>query len=230
VILDNEEMIAMVAERLGALCEQVAFLGGATVSLFLTSAGAAEPRSTLDVDAIVRVSTRLEYEALSRKLRALRFKEDTSEGAPACRWLVDGVTIDLVPIGETVLGFGSRWFAEAYAHAELRTIAGISLKVVTAPYFVVTKLEAFKGRGRGDYAASQDIEDLIAVVDGRDELVTEVAEAEIGVRRYLAREIQRLLGNRRFRTTLPGHLPPDEGSQQRLSVVVERLQRLASLK
>lgn len=40
-----------------------------------------------------------------------------------------------------------------------------------APYFCATKLEAFGGRGKNDYLASHDLEDLITVVDGRPELL-----------------------------------------------------------
>ena len=48
---------------------------------------------------------------------------------------------------------------------------GLRIRVVTAPYFVATKLEAFRGRGRGDYISSHDLEDLLAVIDGRDVIV-----------------------------------------------------------
>src|SRR5205807_2395890 len=44
---------------------------------------------------------------------------------------------------------------------------GLMLRVVTAPFFLGTKLEAFKGCGKNDYFASHDLEDLIAVIDGR---------------------------------------------------------------
>ena len=36
--------------------------------------------------------------------------------------------------------------------------AGLRIRVVTAPYFLATKLEAFRGRKRGDYANSHDLE------------------------------------------------------------------------
>src|ERR1700682_5225818 len=48
------------------------------------------------------------------------------------------------------------------------------IRVVTAAFFVATKLEAFKGRGKGDFFGSRDLEDLISVVDGRATLVAEI--------------------------------------------------------
>jgi len=62
---------------------------------------------------------------------------------------------------------------DAAQETELQT--GLHIRVVTAPYFLATKLEAFRGRGRDDYANSHDLEDLLTVIDGRETLVQEVA-------------------------------------------------------
>ena len=47
----------------------------------------------------------------------------------------------------------------------------ISVRVITAPYFIATKLEAFFDRGRGDFLGSSDLEDIITVLDGRDDIL-----------------------------------------------------------
>src|SRR5947208_11844436 len=61
------------------------------------------------------------------------------------------------------------------------------------------------------------LEDLIAVVDGRAELVGEIQAAQSDVRSYLAKEITKLLGTRGFGDALPGHLAPDSASQDRIT-------------
>ena len=43
---------------------------------------------------------------------------------------------------------------------------GLRICVVRAPYFLATKLEPFRGRGKGDYANSHDLEDLLTVHAG----------------------------------------------------------------
>jgi hypothetical protein len=98
--------------------------------------------------------------------------------------------------------------------------------VVTAPFFVATKLEAFKGRGCGDFFGSHDLEDLIAVVDGRASLI---AEATAALRAYVRNEVRTLLATAGFHDALPGYLLPDEASQARITTVVQRLEALASL-
>jgi hypothetical protein len=85
--------------------------------------------------------------------------------------------------------------------------SGRKIRIVTAPYFLATKLEAFDGRGGGNYMLSHDIEDIVAVLDGRPELVEEVRQAEDPLRRYLADRFTVLLQESRFLDALPGHLP-----------------------
>jgi len=70
---------------------------------------------------------------------------------------------------------------------------------------------------------------LIAVVDGRAELVGEIKAAQSDVRSYLAKEIMQLLGAREFLDALPGHLAPDSASQERITTVMTRLREIASL-
>jgi hypothetical protein len=80
---------------------------------------------------------------------------------------------------------------------------GLRLRVVTGVYFCATKLEAFVGRGNSDYQASHDLEDLIAVVDGRAELVDEILAGPKDVRAYITTEIKNLLATPAFEDALP---------------------------
>jgi hypothetical protein len=100
---------------------------------------------------------------------------------------------------------------------------------VTAVHFCATKLEAFAGRGKGDYQSSHDLEDLIAVVDGRVELVKEIYSGPEDVCAYIAAEIGKLLATPQFLDALPGYLLPDQTSQARVSILLERLKKIAAI-
>jgi hypothetical protein len=89
----------------------------------------------------------------------------------------------------------------------------IVIRTITAPYFLVTKLEAFRSRGKEDYFASHDLEDFVAVVDGRSSLAAEVETASTDLRMYVAEAVRALLVEPRFLDALPGFLLPDEASQ-----------------
>jgi hypothetical protein len=70
---------------------------------------------------------------------------------------------------------------------------------------------------------------LIAVIDGRSELVSEIRVAAGDVRGYIAKEIKRLLSLSTFMDALPGHVPPDAASQERVGTIISRLEEIASL-
>ena len=192
------DMVVLVARGLGALREEVAFLGGAVTGLLITDPAAPEIRPTDDVDVIVEVASQVAYASLGRRLRVLGFREDKSEGAPTCRWIFSGQKVDVMPTSAEVLGFANRWYASALREAETRRVGGLALRVVTAPYFLATKLEAFDGRGQGDYRASHDLEDLVAIVDGRLELADEVAASPRALRTYLKKRFREMLDEPAF--------------------------------
>lgn len=102
--------------------------------------------------------------------------------------------------------------------------------MVTAPYFLATKFAAFDGRGEGDYTLSHDMEDIIAVVDGRPEIVEEVRGSDEGLRIHLAARFAALLRDAKFTAALPGHLPGDAASQARVPLVMERMTTISERK
>jgi len=109
----NVAMVEKVAVHLGDLKPRVVFLGGAATGLLLTDPGAPPIRATKDVDVIVQIGSRLEYRSLEKELLALGFKQDRSEGAPLCRWMIDGLLLDVMPTDPSLLGFSNRWYPEA---------------------------------------------------------------------------------------------------------------------
>ncbi|MEI8078988.1 MAG: hypothetical protein WCH61_05090, partial [bacterium] len=197
------------------------------LGLLITDPAAAAIRPTKDVDVLLGTRKRAAHTDMEAALRKHGFRHDMSEGAPICRWWLDDILVDLLPVNQEVWGWESKWFAEALQHARnVETAGGVSVRVVTAPFLLATKLEAFKGRGDFDWYGSQDLEDIIALVDGRPELVEEAVSAPSGLRCYLATEISRLLATPGFQDAMPGHLPPDPASQRRLPIVLNRLRQI----
>jgi hypothetical protein len=225
----NTDLLKEVAKRLGPLLSEVVFVGGCTTSLFITDEAAAEVRPTFDVDVIAEITSYADFANFSDRLRSLGFREDTSKGAPVYRWVIDGMKLDVMPIDEKILGFTNRWYRSGMDAAnEIELEPGLCIRVITAPYFVATKLEAFKGRGRDDYANSHDLEDLLAVLDGREEIVEEMVHAG-EVRSFVVEQFRTLLETPAFTDALPGYLLPDAGSQGRLPILMNRLAKISQL-
>ncbi|MDZ7661658.1 hypothetical protein [Thiohalophilus sp.] len=223
----NLDILMLAVERLGELADEMVFLGGCATGLLITDPAAPPIRVTRDVDAIVQVVSRAGFYKLSEKLRATGFKEDISDEAPICRWVADKVIMDVMPTDTRILGFGNKWYAPAMEHSQdIELPNGKIIHLVSAPYFLVTKLEAFDGRGAGDYLMSHDIEDIIAVLDGRPEIVDEVRQSEAELAKELSERFQNLLREPRFVDAVSGHMPSDETSQARVSIILNTMKEL----
>ncbi|HYL72931.1 MAG TPA: hypothetical protein VEU96_01945 [Bryobacteraceae bacterium] len=225
----NREQLTVAAQLLRPLLGELVFVGGCATGLLITDPGAGDPRSTLDVDAIAEITSYAEYVEFGARLRELGFAEDSSEDALLCRWVQDRTILDVMPLDEKILGFSNRWYRDAMTSSVTHKLADdLDIRILTAPFFIATKLDAFKGRGRGDLLLSPDLEDVITVVDGRASLLAEVRAEAADLQLYIRTEIGGLLAAAGFLNALPGYLLPDAASQARIAIVLERLKELAS--
>jgi len=168
----NFQLLVDAAKLLKPILGELVFVGGCTTALLITDRAAADVRPTYDVDAIAEITSYVGYAEFSGRLKALGFREDMQEGAPLCRWCQQTTTLDVMPLDGKILGFKNRWYGPAMETAEERELEpDLKILMVSPVYFCASKLEAFGDRGKNDYLGSRDLEDLIAVVDGRAELV-----------------------------------------------------------
>jgi len=227
----NVAMLERVARSLGPeLCSQFVFVGGAAAGLLITDVAMPAIRRTDDVDIVTSAQDLADYYRFEAQLRSLGFMQDQSPDSPVCRWRVDGVALDLLPTQEEILGFTNQWYRMGVATAQTLTLpSGVPIRVLRAPEFIATKLEAFYGRGGGDYLFSHDMGDIISVIDGRASLLNECHESLAPLREYLAAQFQHLLTHRSFVDALPGHLPPDLASQARLPDLLIKIKHISEL-
>ncbi len=149
-----------------------------------------------------------EYARFGTALRARGFNQGTVAADPICRYRQGNLILDILPVSPTVLGFGNLWYPLAVETAvRSRLPGGLRLKHATAPCFMATKLVAFRDRGGGDFLASRDFEDLVAVVEGRPEIVDEVRRAPAELRTWLRHEMGAMIGERGFAEGLVGMIP-----------------------
>ena len=226
----NLAMLGHVAARLGVeLCQRVVFVGGAAAGLLITDLAVPTIRRTDDVDIVDPAVVLEEFQDVEARLRMLGFENDSSSDV-ICRWLVDGISVDIMPSRKEILGFANKWYPLSIQTAETHTLAnGMMIKVIRAPEFIATKLEAFYGRGEGDFLASHDLEDIISVIDGRKTVLFECQNSNYQLRQYLGEEFADLLTTQAFINAIPGFLPPDPASQGRVENIMESLRQLSNI-
>jgi hypothetical protein len=227
--LPNLAAMRAVADRLDSLELDYAFVGGSIVNLLLDHPALSPARPTDDVDVIIEAVTSQRYSDVEAKLRSLGFDHDMREKAPRCRWVLGDLTVDIMPTEGAFLGLNTAWFKDALATATVREFAHTRLKLISPVAFLVTKHVAFTDRGKGDYYASQDLEDFVTVIDGRENIVAEVTEAPTELRQYVIASVRGLVAFPAFDEALAGHLPHDRASQQRLPSLRRKIQEIATL-
>lgn len=207
----NLALLMGMAHAMGPLCEQVVFVGGCATGLLIDNPQLMDVRPTEDVDAIVEVASLAGYHHLVEQLAQRGFKQTMEDNTPPFRWYWNRMQLDLVPLDEKVLGFANPWYRAGYEAAQHSTLSpGLVLRHLSAPYFLATKFEAFKDRGRNDVFSSHDLEDIMTVVEGRSTLAAEVGAAPASVQKHVALSVAGLLALPAFSNALPGLLSDPE--------------------
>ena len=221
----NEEMLLTVAKSLPPeLQDHVVFLGGSVVSLLITDQAFSVIRPTRDVNMIVDASNRSSFHTIEEALRTAGFRQVLDDEPPViCRWRVNSVIVDLMPCDESILGFSNKWYKEAVKNFTVVNLAGTDVKIVSAPYFIATKIEAFLGRWNNDYLGSADLEDIITILDGRSEIVSEIKAADKKLQTYISKNFSSWLQNKYFINALPGLIAQDVASQDRFKELLNRM-------
>ena len=156
----------MVYHALGELAGDFFFIGGATVSLY-TDRTTSELRPTDDVDILVELTKYEEFAKIEEKLRRKGFANDIESGI-ICRYKVHGITVDVMPTSENILGFTNKWYEAGTRNGtSIRLDENVEIRIFTPLYFLASKFEAFKSRGNNDGRQSSDFEDIVYIMNNR---------------------------------------------------------------
>ena len=227
------ELIRLVAHALGDLNDLAVFVGGTTVPFYIPEVYWPQARATEDVDVVLDVIGRKNNWVIEEKLRKKGFVNNTSKGAPICRWVYKGLKVDIMSPDEEIFGFTNKWYKEGVKRAFRLKPPLPSVNIFPFPYFLATKIEAFLGRGNGDYQGSPDMEDIISVLEThpKESMGTQLKDTSLELRRYLREHLNRLSENDGFVDALPGstfnRVNSDQGCQEvimSIKILLEHLE------
>ncbi|MCD6659308.1 MAG: hypothetical protein LT105_04020 [Lentimicrobium sp.] len=208
----NMLMLQSVANGLGELKDEMVFVGGAVAELYADNPAVSEIRTTLDIDCVIEISSKLHFFRLENNLRFKGFKNDTSIGAPICRWIYNGIKVDIMPTESDVLGFSNRWYESGFEHRISKILPdGTRIFVFPSEYYLAAKFEAHNGRGGNDLRQSHDFEDIIYLLDNCTNILKNINGSKPKVKLYLKAECQKLLENPNITEGIESALPYGSG-------------------
>lgn len=227
---DAELMLLVVARALGQeILNDVAFVGGCTTSLLVTDEFSREDaRYTDDVDLIIGVMGQMDWHKFEKALIQEKGFRRSMEDNVLCRLYLGELKVDFMPYDGSILGFTNRWYEKALATAEPYNLKDeFTIRVLTPPLFIATKLEAYLGRGNNDPIGSKDVTDIIALFDGRPSLVDEIKQADQDIREYISEQLSRLLENSDFDYAVQGSTKSDK---EREDLIFQRIEDVIGAK
>lgn len=217
----NYDMLKFACETLGELTNEVVFVGGATTCLYVDPDISEEIRPTEDVDCVIEITTKGEYDRFQEKLRAKGFTHDTSKGAPICRFKFhDLLTLDVMPNDKKILGFTNSWYDEGVKNKELKSLGDKKIFAFSLPYFLASKHEAYLGRGQTDPRISSDLEDIILIIDGIKNFDLAQYNTSTKLKNYLSDMGKTFVANKFIQEAIEGFL---NNNQEKIKKINSRL-------
>ena len=96
--------------------------------------------------------------------------------------------------------------------------------MLAAPYYLATKIEAFEGRGKRDFLCSQDLEDIICLMNGRKEIVEEVQRSLQSLRHFFAKNFREWVLHEDFQNSVEGFLVTENEPSERREMLFRGFQ------
>jgi predicted nucleotidyltransferase len=162
----NRKVIQKVAKALGDLNDQVIYVGGATVSLYIDDPGADDVRPTKDVDISLKIASVAHLEDLRQELSKRGFKQ-TADLDVICRFKLDDILVDVMSTKPVGWAPANPWFEGGFNNLEQIDLNGLNIQIMPLTYFLASKFTAHISRGGSDPRFSHDFEDITYILDNR---------------------------------------------------------------
>lgn len=222
----NLQVVAEVARALKELREDVVFVGGAIVSVYIDDPAADEVRPTADIDLTIDALGLSDWVNIQERLAELGFHPDPF-GSSICSYKYKDIPVDFMPMTSGHLGPANRWYSACLNSVEEMNVHGIGVKIFSAPAFIATKLEAFFDRGQ-DWRTSHDVEDVIYLIDNRSTIVEEVHQSDPQVKMFIQTSFRELKNRGLLSETLQAHIHPLMLAD-RLPMVEDKIEKIISI-
>jgi hypothetical protein len=119
------------------------------------------------------------------------FKRSSKKGDPTCRWYIDTIQFDIVPIVPCGTHTSNRWYEKSLDNIQEIKLGSTQIRHLDPVFFIASKLEAFYDRGEPNNLISanlddnHDLEDIIILIDGRSNILQEIKQSNESVMGFI---------------------------------------------
>lgn len=220
--LINREIIKKVAAALGELNNNVIYVGGATVSLYINDPAADDVRPTKDIDISLSVATINELEQIRENLVLKGFTQ-SSDLDVICRFKLDDILVDVMNTDAIAWAPANPWFKNGFENLETIEIDGLLVQIMPLTSFLASKFTAYDDRGGNDPRFSHDIEDISYILDNRTDWHNILkAEKNEEIKRFLIERLKLIKNSPKFQEAILGNLFY-ETSEERFKLIIEKI-------
>lgn len=220
----NRKATIQVAEALGELNEQVVYVGGAVVSLYIDDPAADDVRPTKDVDITFEILSLTELEELRGELRQKGFTQHY-EDEVICRFRLDDKKVDVMSTQEVGWAPANRWFKDGFEKSFSIPLEDIQIRLMPFPYFLASKFEAFKSRGGTDSRMSHDFEDIVYLLNYTSNFAAQIQSSDKEVREFLIACLQEIQEKPALQEGVMSHMYYEE-QEERLAIIMDQIKVL----
>jgi hypothetical protein len=206
----NRATLAQIASALKELKNQMIFVGGAVVILYVEDEPVEEVRQTDDVDVTINLVNYAAWVQMQERLTELGFSPDP-KGHAICSYLYNGISIDIMPSEDGPIGPANKWYKVGFENLWTKEVEGQLIRILSAPCFLATKFE-----------------DIIYVLDNRTTLINELQKEPDNIKKFLKDEFIKVYTKSNFEEIIFCHIDPSIYAD-RFPIIKEKIEHIIAI-
>ncbi|WP_228851458.1 nucleotidyl transferase AbiEii/AbiGii toxin family protein [Aegicerativicinus sediminis] len=222
--LINIKATKKVAAALGDLNDEVVYVGGAMVSLYIDDPAAEDIRPTKDIDLTFQLASFAKLEELREALVARGFTQNADDPVN-CRFRYEDLFVDVMSTEGVGWAPSNPWFKMGFEKAITKKLDEVTIKILPLSYFLATKMVAFYDRGIKDIYASHDLEDITYLLNYTSDIDTQIMQTDVEVKDYLIEKLTEFLNNKSISAAMQGCLHYSE-VEERMEIIQQRIKNV----
>lgn len=217
----NLKATITVAKALGDLIDDVVFVGGSVVSLYVDDPAADDVRPTKDIDLTFEILSVSDLEELRQKLNEIGFKQSHKDKV-LCRFRLDDKIVDVMSTEPVGWAPANRWFKDGFSKAYTYNLEDVKVKLLPFAYFLASKFEAFRSRGGNDARTSHDFEDIVYLLNYTSNFDELIRSADNDVKIFLTSRLKEITESKKLQEAVKANLY-FEDLEERFAMIMDKI-------